>query len=94
MKDGLRFVDCDMHIMEPADLFERYLDPAFRQRLESTLEELRAALAQQEYSESSTNEEPPLVQRLAESARHFEETHPNLSGMIGSIIDALGRMGI
>jgi hypothetical protein len=21
MKDGLRFVDCDMHIMEPADLF-------------------------------------------------------------------------
>jgi len=26
MKDGLRFVDCDMHIMEPPDLFERYLD--------------------------------------------------------------------
>ena len=30
MKDGLRFVDCDMHIMEPPDLFERYLDPKFR----------------------------------------------------------------
>ena len=33
MKDGLRFVDCDMHVMEPADLFERYLDPIFRDRV-------------------------------------------------------------
>src|ERR1700675_2426982 len=33
MKDGLRFVDSDMHIMEPPDLFERYLDPAFKHRV-------------------------------------------------------------
>ena len=33
MKDGLRFVDCDMHIMEPPDLFARYLDPTFRSRV-------------------------------------------------------------
>ena len=33
MKDGLRFVDSDMHIMEPPDLFERYLDPKFRDRV-------------------------------------------------------------
>ena len=33
MKDGLRFVDSDMHIMEPPDLFDRYLDPAFRHRI-------------------------------------------------------------
>jgi hypothetical protein len=33
MKDGLRFVDCDMHIMEPPDLFERYLDPTFKDRV-------------------------------------------------------------
>jgi predicted TIM-barrel fold metal-dependent hydrolase len=33
MKDGLRFVDCDMHVMEPVDLFERYLDPRFRDRV-------------------------------------------------------------
>ena len=26
MKDGLRFVDCDMHIMEPVDLLDKYLD--------------------------------------------------------------------
>ena len=33
MKDGLRFVDCDMHIMEPPDLFDRYLDPRFKDRV-------------------------------------------------------------
>jgi uncharacterized protein len=33
MKDGLRFVDCDMHIMEPPDLFEKYLDPKFKERV-------------------------------------------------------------
>jgi len=33
MKDNLRFVDSDMHVMEPPDLFERYLDPNFRDRV-------------------------------------------------------------
>ena len=33
MKEGLRFVDSDMHIMEPPDLFERYLDPKFKDRV-------------------------------------------------------------
>ncbi len=33
MKDGLRFVDCDMHIQEPVDLFDRYLDPKYRDRV-------------------------------------------------------------
>src|SRR5712692_1965648 len=33
MKEGLRFVDSDMHVMEPPDLFVRYLDPAFKHRV-------------------------------------------------------------
>ncbi len=33
MKDNLRFVDSDMHVMEPPDLFERYLDPKYRDRV-------------------------------------------------------------
>ena len=33
MKDGLRFVDCDMHVMEPADMLRRYLDPSFHDRV-------------------------------------------------------------
>lgn len=33
MKEGMRFVDCDMHVMEPADLFDNYLDPKFKDRV-------------------------------------------------------------
>ena len=36
MKEGHRFVDCDMHIMEPIDLFDSYLDPAFKDRVTSS----------------------------------------------------------
>src|SRR5919197_555675 len=32
MKDGYRVFDSDMHVLEPADLWERYIDPAFRHR--------------------------------------------------------------
>ena len=37
MKEGYRFVDCDMHIMEPIDLFDKYLDPEFKARVTSSL---------------------------------------------------------
>jgi predicted TIM-barrel fold metal-dependent hydrolase len=33
MKDGMQFVDCDMHVMEPADIFDNYLDPKFKDRV-------------------------------------------------------------
>src|SRR2546426_11405398 len=29
-KAGFKLLDSDMHIIEPADLWERYIDPAFR----------------------------------------------------------------
>lgn len=35
-----------------------------------------------------------IIRRLGDAARGFELTHPMLSGAIGSVIDALGRMGI
>ncbi len=37
MKEGYRFVDCDMHIMEPMDLFDKYLDPEFKPRVTSSV---------------------------------------------------------
>ena len=37
MKKGHRFVDCDMHIMEPTDLFDKFLDPAFKPRVTSAM---------------------------------------------------------
>ena len=33
MRDGLRFVEVDMHVIEPPDLFDRYLDEAFKSRV-------------------------------------------------------------
>ncbi|MBI2823833.1 MAG: DUF4404 family protein [Planctomycetia bacterium] len=41
--------------------------------------------------------QPPgesIVARLSTAERQFEATHPTLAGIVGSIIDALGRMGI
>ena len=32
MKDGLKVMDSDMHVREPADLWERYMDPEWRDR--------------------------------------------------------------
>ena len=33
MNEGLRFVESDMHVMEPPDLGDRYLDPTFKHRV-------------------------------------------------------------
>jgi len=30
MRDGFRIIDCDRHVMEPADMWERYLDRPYR----------------------------------------------------------------
>jgi hypothetical protein len=43
---------------------------------------------------SRVGQRESLIARLSDAAREFEGTHPNLSGTIGSIIDALGQMGV
>ena len=32
MKNGFKIIDSDMHIMEPLDLWEKYIDPRFKER--------------------------------------------------------------
>ena len=32
MKNGFKIIDSDMHIMEPLDLWERYIDSRFKER--------------------------------------------------------------
>src|SRR5947208_3480928 len=34
MHDGLRWLDCDMHMAEPWDLWQRYIEPELRDELE------------------------------------------------------------
>ena len=45
-------------------------------------------------AEPAGEHEESIVQRLAAAERHFEQTHPTLAGVLGSVIDALARMGI
>ncbi len=35
-----------------------------------------------------------IVKRLGEAAQQFEDSHPTLFGSVGSVVDALSRMGI
>ena len=35
MYNGYRFIDSDAHVLEPADMFEKYLDPRFRSQMPS-----------------------------------------------------------
>ncbi len=32
MKNGFRVIDSDLHVMEPGDIYDRYLDPRYRDR--------------------------------------------------------------
>jgi predicted TIM-barrel fold metal-dependent hydrolase len=36
MKDGFRVIDADRHIIEPSDLWDRYMEPEFRGRVQIT----------------------------------------------------------
>ncbi len=65
------------------------LPPATVAKLRATLADIEAALA----GKKSTSEHG-LGERLNQAALEFEASHPVLSGTLGGIIDALGRMGI
>jgi len=67
------------------------LDPDVRQRLEQTLHDVEGLL---EKNPPRKVAQPSIAERLSDAARHFEESHPTLSGTLGSVIDTLGRMGI
>ncbi|HZZ29713.1 MAG TPA: DUF4404 family protein [Pirellulales bacterium] len=65
------------------------LDPAARAELTAALQEIQQALQNKTLPPAK-----PLMRRLGEAARHFEENHPALAGSIKSLIDTLGRSGI
>jgi hypothetical protein len=82
---------------ELADLGE--LDAPVRQRLQTTLAEIRAALARPEGGAdrsnfSEDNAPHSLAERLNDATRELESTHPELSTTLGGVIHALAQMGI
>jgi hypothetical protein len=78
------------------------LTPELRQLLAGLATDIERILADQASGRSPTakgaslrvGQHESLIARLTDTAREFEGTHPNLSGTIGSIIDALGQMGV
>ncbi|MDZ4818583.1 MAG: DUF4404 family protein [Planctomycetota bacterium] len=75
------------------------LDDDSRQQLQETLTDIQQALATTKLEPlpvTGNDNEPegPLSRRLSDVARDIETTHPQLSMTLGSVIDALGRMGI
>jgi hypothetical protein len=64
-------------------------DPEVRELLQSALGDIQQSLEGKE-----PGGEHSIADRLASAARHYEDTHPNLSATLGGLIDALSRMGI
>ncbi|MDH3719224.1 MAG: DUF4404 family protein [Planctomycetota bacterium] len=67
------------------------VDEDVQQLLQTAVDDIHQALQQ---DAESTEESSQISGRLSEAAQHFEDSHPTLSGIIGSLIDTLSRMGI
>jgi hypothetical protein len=77
------------------------VNPETRTALQDLLAEIRGLLetgsthdASAAGGTSRAKQHESIVTRLGTAEREFEATHPTLAGIVGSIIDALGRMGI
>lgn len=70
------------------------IGPETRAALHKTVDEIQEALDADQPPRPETEQHESLLERLGDAARQFEESHPALAGTVGSVIDALGRMGI
>lgn len=69
----------------------RQRDPTVADHLEATIAEAQAALGGRP---GEPTEQESITKQLSDAVREYEASHPGLAGNLGSIIDALGRMGI
>lgn len=70
--------------------------PEVREHFESVAAQIEELLDKRASDETApdADEESSLIERLSETARHFEEEHPTLSAVVGRMVDGLGQMGI
>jgi hypothetical protein len=84
-KNGFRLIDAEMHVMEPVDLWQRYIDPEFRDRAPRRLSdrkwdirtlvegEVMAQIPGGDWPAETGAEETALAERYAEEiARNFD----------------------
>jgi hypothetical protein len=96
-KEKLRSILAELHAhLEQLET----VDPEVQEMLRGALADMQHAAGPASgqvaspSTEGSQIHQGTVAQRLAEAARHFEESHPALAGTLGSAIDALSRMGI
>lgn len=71
------------------------VDEEIRQLLQGTMEDIHLILDQDRQPEADAgSQHASVVKRLSAAARHYEDQHPTLSGILGSMIDTLSNMGI
>ena len=71
------------------------IDPQLADRLRETVTDIEATLEGQPPERRHRDEDHrSLRERLSEAALEFEASHPTLSMTIGSLADALARIGI
>lgn len=75
MKEGLRFVDSDMHVEEPPDLFEKYLDRRFKDRVTMSVGPKGQTRRAMMYIDGLA------VHPEAESAKYRKPNHPGTRDM-------------
>lgn len=68
------------------------LNVSVRQDLLSIVEDIESAI--RDSDELRQVQGQPLRERLKDSVRRFEESHPTLTMIVGQVLDDLGRMGI
>ena len=67
-------------------------DPDARDRLAAVVEEIRSAVENSD--EDGSKADDSLLERLNEATRHFEESHPTLTAMVGRVAESLSNLGI
>ena len=68
------------------------VDPGARDRLAAVVEEIRSAVENSD--EDGSEADDSLLERLNEATRHFEESHPTLTAMVGRVAESLSNLGI
>jgi hypothetical protein len=69
----------------------RKLNPSLADQLATTIAGAKAAI---EKGEATEEDHQTLAGELSDALMKFEAAHPTLTGNLGSVIDALGRLGI
>ena len=92
-KNGFKMIDAEMHVMEPVDLWQRYIDPEFAARAPRRLNERRwdirtlvegevmAAMPGGDWPAISDAEEKALGDRYAEEIAHDFDPASQLRAM-------------